>query len=112
MMHIVTDGVIAFLAAVGLAGLVWLTADWLVRRREVPLRAAIVLPVRGAAEELDYAVYTACRVRRRLGRYTPVLVVDCGLEEKSRLRAELLAENNNCVAVILPSQIEETMNKR
>ena len=32
MMHIVTDGVIAFLAAVGLAGLVWLAADWLVRR--------------------------------------------------------------------------------
>ena len=106
MMHIVTDGVIAFLAAVGLAGLVWLAADWLVRRREVPLRAAIVLPVRGAAEELDYAVYTACRVRRRLGRYTPVLVVDCGLEEPARQRAAFLAENNNCVTVIAPSELE------
>ena len=112
MMQIVTDGVIAFLAAVGLAGLVWLTADWLVRRREVPLRAVIVLPLRGAAEELDYAVYTACRVRGRLGRYTPVLLVDCGLEEKSRLRAQLLAENNNCVTVVLPSEIETTINKR
>ena len=112
MMHIVTDGVIAFLAAVGLAGLVWLAADWLVQRREVPLRAAIVLPLQGAAEEMDYAVYTACRVRRRLGRYTPVLVVDCGLEEKSRLRAQILAENNNCVAVLLPSEIETTIDKR
>jgi len=112
MMSIVTDGVIAFLASVGLAVLIWLPVDWLLRRREVSLHAAVVLPLRGAAEEMDYAVYTACRVRGRLGRYTPVLLVDCGLEEKSRLRAELLAENNNCVTVLAPSQLEETINKR
>ena len=111
-MSIFLEGVVAFLAAVGLTVLLWLLADVLLRRREPSLHAAIVLPVRGGGEELDYAVYTACGLRDRLGRYTPVLLVDCGLEEKSRLRAELLAENNNCVTVLAPSQLEETINKR
>lgn len=105
-MSIFWEGVVAFLAAVGLTALLWLLADALLRRREPSLHAAIVLPVRGGGEQLDYAVYTACTVRERLGRYTPVLLVDCGLEEPARQRAAFLAENNNCVTVITPSELE------
>lgn len=105
-MSIFWEGVVAFLAAVGLTALLWLLADALLRRREPSLHAAIVLPVRGGGEQLDYAVYTACTVRERLGRYTPVLLVDCGLEEPARQRATFLAENNNCVTVIAPSELE------
>ena len=43
----------------------------------------------------------------RLGRYTPVVLVDCGLEETGRRRAEFLAQNNNCVTVLLPSQLQD-----
>ena len=106
-MSVLTDGVVAFLAAVGLTALLWLLADALLRRREPSFHAAIVLPIRGAGEQLDYAVYTACAVRDRLGRYTPVLLVDYGLEETARQRANFLAENNNCVTVILPSELEQ-----
>ena len=105
-MSILTDGLIAFLAAVGLTALIWLLASFLLRRREPSIDAAIVLPVRGAGEQMDYAVYTACQVRSQLGRYTPVVLVDCGLEEQARLRAGFLAENNNCVTVLLPSELE------
>ena len=106
-MNVLTDGVVAFLAAVGLTALLWLLVGMVLRRREPSFHAAIVLPFRGSGEELDYAVYTACTVRERLGRYTPVLLVDCGLEPEAAQRAAFLAENNNCVTVLLPSQLEQ-----
>ncbi|MBE6919505.1 MAG: hypothetical protein E7469_07465 [Ruminococcaceae bacterium] len=108
-MSILTDGVIAFLAAVGLTALIWLLAGFLLSRREPSIEAAIVLPLRGGGEQMDYAVYTACHLRERLGRYTNVVLLDCGLEETARTRAEFLAENNNCVTVVSPSELEKTI---
>ena len=106
-MSILTDGIIAFLAAVGVTTLIWLLAGFLLSRREPSFEAAIVLPLRGGGEQMDYAVYTACHLRERLGRYTPVVLLDCGLGDKGRQRAEFLAENNNCVTVLTPSQLQE-----
>ena len=106
-MSVLTDGVIAFLAAVGIVTLVWVLAGALLRRREPSIHAVIVLPVKGQAEQMDYAVMTACNLRPRLGRYTPVVLVDCGLEETGRRRAEFLTQNHHCVTVLLPSQLQD-----
>ncbi len=108
-MCILTDGIVAFLAAVGITTMIWLLADQLLRRREPALRCTLVLPVRGTEEEVDWAVYTACRLRCRLRRQTAVVLLDCGLEETGRLRAEVLAENNRCMTVLLPSQLKDFM---
>lgn len=106
-MSVLTDGVIAFLAAVGIVTLVWMLAGAVLRRREPSLHAVIVLPVKGQGEQMDYAVMTACNLRSRLGRYTPIVLADCGLDETGRQRAEFLTQNNNCVTVLLPSQLED-----
>ena len=105
-MSIFIDGLVAFFAAVGLTALLWVLADLLLRRKEPSYHAAIVLWVDGSAEELDYAVWAACTARSQLGRYTPVLIVNGGLDEETLHRARELEENNNCVTVLSPSQIE------
>ncbi|MBQ4582432.1 MAG: hypothetical protein IJB04_04250 [Oscillospiraceae bacterium] len=106
-MEVFTDGLVAFLAAVGLSALAWMAAELLLGRREISVHAMIVLPVRGSGAELDEAVYAACRLRPRLGRYTPVVLADCGLDEEGQARAAALCRANNCVTVVLPSQLEE-----
>ena len=45
-MEVLQDGVLAFLAATGLAALFWLLTGWL-RRRE-PARVMLLIPARGA----------------------------------------------------------------
>ncbi len=104
---ILRDGVIAFLAAVGLVGLTWSLAGLLVRRGRRSLRAYIVLQAQGDAAGLDWAVHTACRVAPELSRETQVLLVDRGLNDMGRQRAAVWEENNACVAVLAPSQLEE-----
>ena len=106
-MTVLYDGVIAFLAAVGLTALLWLLAGLVLRRREKDVEAVLLLPVRGEAAHLEYDVQALLALRPRLGRYTPVLIVDCGLSEESRLRAAILEKNYNCVTVVAPAQITE-----
>lgn len=108
-MHILTDGLIAFLAAVGLTGLIWALAGVLVRRGRPALRAFVVLCAAGEGESLDWGVYTACRAAASLGREAQVVVLDCGLSEAGRQRAAVWEENNDCVTVCLPSQLEQTI---
>ena len=106
-MDILADGIVAFLAAVGVTALIWLLADLLVQRREPPLRWTLVLPLPDAGEEIDWSVYQACRLQRQLGAQSRVVLLDCGLEEINRRRAQVLAENNENVTVLFPSQLEE-----
>ena len=108
-MHILTDGLIAFLAAVGLTGLIWALAGALVRRGRPALRTFVVLCAAGAGEDLDWAVYTACRAAALMGGDGRVVVLDCGLSETGRQHAAVLQKNNDCVTVCLPSQLEQTI---
>ena len=53
-MQLLQDGVIAALAAVGLATIVWFTVTALTHPRErVRSETAVIVPARGAAEALD-----------------------------------------------------------
>ena len=104
---ILTDGLIAFLAAVGLVGLTWSLAGVLVRRGRRSAGAYILLRAQGDGDGLDWAVYTACRMAPELGREAKVVLLDCGLSETGRRRAAVWEENNTCVAVLTPSQLEE-----
>ena len=104
---ILRDGLLAFLAAVGMVGLAWTMAGILVRRGRPGTAAYIVLRAQGDGEGLDWAVYTACRMAAELGCCATVVLADCGLDEKGKARAETLRRANRCVTVLTPSQIEE-----
>lgn len=58
-MQLLQDGVIAALAAVGLATIVWFTVTALTHPRErVRSETAVIVPARGAAEALEHTVRT------------------------------------------------------
>lgn len=84
-MEIWQDGVLAGLAAVGLTAILWLLAEVLFRWRAHPLGAAYLVEASGGAEQLDMTL-------RELARERPlsVILVDSGLNEMGRQRAELL----------------------
>lgn len=105
-MVIFLDGVVAFLAAVGLTALLWLLAGALTKRKEMPLPAAVVLPVSGEAEEMEAAVRLARAAARQLGETAPVLLADCGLHEEAIRRARLL-EKSGRVELLRQSELAD-----
>lgn len=104
-MTLLQDGVIALLAAVGLTAILWLLADMILRRREeVPV--VLLLPLRDAAEELEYQVYCLMELRSRTGRDTPILLMDCGLRDEARRRAEALTQTHAALVMMRPEELE------
>ncbi|MBP3494042.1 MAG: hypothetical protein J6J83_05485 [Oscillospiraceae bacterium] len=104
-MALLYDGVIAFLAAVGLSALMWLLAGALLHRRSRTVRAAVVLPVRDSAEEMEDDVRLLLGEYDPTGRGLPVLIADCGLTQEAAARAEILARSDHRIAVVLPQEI-------
>lgn len=94
------NGVLAFLAAVGIAALVWLVTGVLLRRRPPEVPAVLVLPACGGAEALEGWVRTLLEVRSQLGRSAEIAVVDCGLTAEGARRVRLLAQRFDKIMVL------------
>ena len=89
------NGVLAFLAAVGIAALVWLVTGVLLRRRPPEVPAVLVLPACGGAEALEGWVRALLEVRAQLGRSA-----DCGLTAEGARRVQLLAQRFDKIMVL------------
>ena len=96
-MVLLQDGLIAFLSAVGLTTMVWLTAGAVlhVGRPTVP-ETMLVLPLRGEALAMESDVRTLRRVRHQLPG-AKIVLMDCGLSEEARALAGYLANKENDV---------------
>ena len=94
------NGVLAFLAAVGIAALVWLVTGVILRRRPPEVPAVLVLPACGGAEALEGWVRTLLEVRAQLGRSAEIAVVDCGLTAEGARRVQLLAQRFDKIMVL------------
>ena len=94
------NGVLAFLAAVGIAALVWLVTGVLLRRRPPEVPVVLVLPACGGAEALEGWVRTLLEVRAQLGRSAEITVVDCGLTAEGARRVQLLAQRFDKIMVL------------
>lgn len=98
-MELLQDGVIAFLATVGLAALFWLAANALrCTMTEDLRRLVVVLPLTGAAPALEEDYRALCRLRCRYPG-ARLVIADCGLTEERRLDAEWLCETDGNAAV-------------
>lgn len=104
-MEIWQDGVLAGLAAVGLTAILWLLAEALFRWREKPLDAVYLVTLTGGAEKLDMTLRELARERR-----LPVVLVDGGLNEMGRQRAELLLTRYGAV-LVTPQQLAQLHTK-
>ena len=93
----IENSVLAFLAAVGIAALVW--------QGEVP--ATLVLPVCGGGEALEGWVRALHEMRPQLGRTAEIFIVDCGLSTEGMRRAELLTRRFPKVTVLEREELEQ-----
>ena len=99
-MQLLQDGVIAALAAVGLATIVWFTVTALTHPRErVRSETAVIVPARGAAETLEQTVRTLESERYASGGFSRIIIADCGMDEDAQRVAQLLCRESFDVTV-------------
>ena len=107
-MQLWQDGVVALLAAIGLASLVWTAVRAVLfagpeRRREIGL----VLPAQGDGERLEEQLRVLESLRREQGLAGRALLVDCGLTQEGRRLAELLAGRYRWVVLCGREQVAD-----
>ncbi len=109
-MQLWQDGVMAMLAAIGLASIIWtVVRAVLFAGPERRVETAALLPARGDGGGLEEQVAALEALRREQGAFGRVLLVDCGLSEEGRRRAELLARERRWVTLCARDQVGEQL---
>jgi len=99
-MQLWKDGIIALLAAVGLASIFWTAVRALLfARPERRLEFAALLPAQGNGDNLEEQIRLLHNLRREQNMFGRTLLVDCGLTEEGRKLAELLARNHRWITL-------------
>ena len=99
-MRLLQDGLVAMLAAVGLATILWMVASLFLRnRRRLFSHVAAEVQARGAGENLEYTVHTLSQLRYDRGAFGTIVILDCGLTEEGRELAQLLTREEDCVVL-------------
>ncbi len=105
-MQLWQDGLVALLAAIGLASIMWTVVRAVLfaggdRRREI----AALLPAQGGGEHLEEQLQVLQRLRQEQGVFGRALLVDCGLNEDGRKLAELLVSKHRWVSLCEKDEI-------
>lgn len=99
-MQLWKDGVMVFLAAVGLASMIWTAVRAvLFSAPERRLELAALLPARGGGEELEEQIRALQELRQVQGIFSRTLLVDCGLNEEGKKLAGILARKYRWVTL-------------
>ena len=99
-MQLWQDGVIAMLAAIGLASMIWTVVKAVLfagpeRRVEI----AALVPVQGEGEGLEEQLRFLQGMREEQRMFGRALVVDCGLSEEGRKLARMLVRKHRWAAL-------------
>lgn len=103
-MELMGDGLIAFLAAVGVSTILWLLAETLLRRHSPVAEAVLVLPVRGDGATLERALHLT--MEQRATGEAPILLADCGLDETGLRLAQSLTQRYSRVQLCPAEELE------
>ena len=109
-MELMGDGLIAFLAAVGVSTILWLLAETLLRRHRPVAEAILVLPVRGDGATLERALRLT--MEQRTTGETPILLADCGLDETGLRLAQGLTQRYSRVQLCPAEELEKLSEVR
>ncbi len=101
------NGVLAFLAAVGIAALVWLVTGVFLRSRPAEVPVVLVLPACGGGEALEGWVRALLEIRTQLGRSAAIAVVDCGLTPEGARRAQILSQRFDKIMVLDRAELDQ-----
>ncbi|MCI9505136.1 MAG: hypothetical protein HFF62_00905 [Oscillospiraceae bacterium] len=110
-MQLWQDGLLAMLAAVGLASLLW----GLVRAVLCPgtprQRSLVALiPAQGNGETLEQQVRTLRRIRQEQNVFSLILLVDCGLNKEGQKLSRLIARQDRWVTICRPEDVSKYLD--
>ena len=99
-MRLLQDGLVAMLAAVGLATILWMIVSLFLRKKgRMFSRVTAVVRGEGDGTDLEYTVRTLSQLRYERGTFGTILILDGGLSEEGRELAELLAREEDFVVL-------------
>lgn len=106
-MQLWQDGLVAMLAAVGLASILWAAVKAVLYGGPREKRPGVVALVSGQGDGagLEEQVHALRHLREEQGIFGAILLVDCGLSEEGRKLAELLSRGDRWVAVCRPEEV-------
>ena len=109
-MKLLQDGVVAVLAAIGLAAILWMIAGAFFRVGKERLHHVVALvPARGAAGGLEHTVHTLEQLRCEHGGFGAIVIVDCGLNEVGEQIAQLLQREDRDVALCRREELSDIL---
>lgn len=104
-MRLWQDGIIALLASIGVASILWGAARLILfpppRRQD----AVALVSARGNGEDLEAQVRALALLRCQQGIVGEILLVDCGLTEEGEAICRLLARQHRRVAFVTMDEI-------
>ena len=98
-MQLWQDGVIALLAAIGLASIFWVLIRSVFFRRTAAHGTLVLICARDDGEGVEQQVRTLTMLRRERGLVNGILLVDCGLNEEGRHLCSIIARRERTVVL-------------
>lgn len=89
-MTLLADTVIALLAAIGLAAVLYLLVRSTAGKKELCSPVYLILPVSERTKEMEQSAAELQLLRRRYGGAAKAALLDCGMEEDQRRMARIL----------------------
>ena len=106
-MELWRDGLIAFLAAVGVAALFWMLAGGLLRLKRHTLHdAVLLLPLKEGEDDAPGKVRSLLQTQSMLDFAPRVVILDCGVDEETALWLYSLSGGNRSVRIYQKDNIE------
>ena len=105
-MRLWEDGILALLAAIGLASVIWTLVRAALFQPTARKGVVVLICARGNGEELEQQVRELTALRRERGVVGEIFLVDCGLTEEGRHICRLLARGDRRVILCKSDEIE------
>lgn len=111
-MELWRDGLIAFLAAVGVATIFWLLAGHIFRlNASAPTNAALILAVKGHEPRLEKKIRRLQEAAWGMKAAPRIVVVDCGMEETTLRTAKDLASWDATFTLCSKEELEKLLRE-
>ena len=104
-MQLWQDGVIALLAAIGLASIFWVLIRSVFFRRTAARGTLVLICARDDGEGVEQQVRALTMLRRERGLVNGILLVDCGLNEEGRHLCSIIARRERTVVLCRSDEV-------
>ena len=104
-MRLWQDGIIAFLASIGTASILWAAVRALLFAPFRQQNAVVLINARGDCEDLEDQVRTLSMIRSEQGVVGEILLVNCGVTKEGETLCRLLSRQHRRVSLVSIDEI-------